>query len=538
MHEIRNHEQGTGGGSRLRRREFLGAAALTGLGITSGGSLVAACGSSAPGSSTSSSAPGRGGNVIFARTADPTTLDPAPPFDNEAIWTVLNLYDCLYTVTPNGHGSMPWLAVGHEISSDNLTWTFHLRPGVKFSDGKPLTAADVKFTLERSAKDPNGYVLAAVKAIDAPDASTVVIHTKHPWGPLIGDLAMYSNAILPKDLGGMSATEFFKRPVGTGPFMVQSWAKGQQLTLVRNPHYWRKGRPFLDSVTFTTVPDDNTRVLQLRGGQADIIEFPPFSVISSLQATSGVKVNLFPSTWVSYIAMNEKKPQFSDVHVRRAISYAIDRNAIIRSVLFGHAQPAASFFSPGWAFYDPNTPRLWYNLAKAKQELSMSTFPQGFSATYTVVAGDTVNSAIAQIVQANLKKIGINLAIQSYDISAFNALTQEGKYDLAPNYYTLDIGDPDENTPWAIDPVYGGSNSLNTWYNNPEVLKLTYASEHTIDPKKRASIYARIQDIVAMDCPFAELYYQPYPYAQKTSVQGFTTAPTGNYHLEDVWLTS
>lgn len=531
-----SHEQGTGRGLRLPRRQFLGAAAFTGLGVGAGGSLLAACASGAAGN-TVSSGPRRGGNVIFARTADPTTLDPAPPFDNEAIWTVLNIYDCLYTVTPNGHSSMPWLAVAHEISSDKLTWTFHLRPGVKFSDGKPLTAADVKFTLERSAKDPNGYMLAAVKAIDAPDASTVVIHTKHPWGPLLGDLAMYSNAILPKDLDGMSPAEFFKNPVGTGPFRVHSWTKGQQLKLVRNPHYWRKGRPFLDGVTFTTVPDDNTRVLQLRGGQADIIEFPPFSAISSLQATQGVKVDLFPSTWVSYIAMNEKKPQFADVHVRRAISYAIDRNSIIRSVLFGHAQPAASFFSPGWAFYNPKTPRLWYDPAKAKQELSKSSFPSGFSATYAVVAGDTVNSAIAQIVQANLKKIGIKLTIQSYDISAFNALTNKGQYDLSPNYYTLDIGDPDENTPWAIDPVYGGSNSLNTWYRNSEVRNLTFASEHTIDPKKRQSIYARIQDIVAMDCPFAELYYQPYPYAQKTSVNGFTIAPTGNYHLENVWLT-
>jgi peptide/nickel transport system substrate-binding protein len=537
MNGDQSFEQGTGIGRRLPRRQFLGAAALTGLGAGSAGSLLAACASS-PAAGNVSSGSRRGGNLIFARTADPGTLDPAPAQDNEAIWTILNLYDCLYTVTPDGHGSMPWLAVGHEISSDQLTWTFHVRPGVKFSDGKPLTAADVKFTLERSAKNVNGYILASVSGIDAPDAATVVIHTKHPWGPLPGDLSLYSTAILPKDLNGMSAAEFFTHPVGTGPFVLDSWTKGQQLKVSRNPHYWRKGRPLLDSITFTTVPDDNTRVLQLRGGQADIVEFPPFAVISSLQATPGIKVNLFPSTWVSYIGMNEKKPQFADVHVRRAISYAINRDAIIKSVLFGHAQPAASFFSPGWAFYNPKTPKLWFDPATAKQELSKSKFPKGFSATYAVVAGDTINSAIAQIVQANLKAIGINLSIQSYDQSAFSALTSKAQYDLAPNYYTLDIGDPDENTPWAIDSVYGGSWSLDTWYNNPEVLNLTYQSERTIDPTKRAAIYAKIQEIVAMDCPFAELYYQPYPYAQKTSVQGFTIPPTGNYHLEDVWLSA
>jgi peptide/nickel transport system substrate-binding protein len=521
----------------LPRRRFLQASALTGLGA-GGAALLGACSSASTAAGSLGSGARRGGTLIFARTADPQTIDPSPSEDNEAIWTVLNLYDCLYTVTPNGHGSMPWLAVGHELSSDSRTWTFKLRPGVKFADGKPLTAADVRFTLERSAKGVNGYILHSVDGIDAPDKSTVRIHTTHPWGPLLGDLSLYSNAILPDNLNGMSAAEFFAHPVGTGPFVLSSWAKGQELKLVRNRHYWQSGKPFLDGVEFTVVPDDNTRLLQLRGGQADIIEFPPFSAVATLQQAQGIKVDLFPSTWVSYLAMNEKKPQFKDVHVRRAISYAIDRRSIIHSVLFGHAQPAASFFSPGWAFYNPNTPRLWYDPAAAKRELARSAYPHGFSATYAVVAGDTTNSAIAQLVQANLKAIGIDISIQSYDVSAITVMQQKAQYDIYPDYYTLDIGDPDENTPWAIDPVYGGSDSLYTWYSNPEVLRLTYASEQTIDPRKRAAIYARIQNIIAMDAPFAELYYQPYAYARKASVRGFTIPPTGNYHLEDVWLES
>jgi peptide/nickel transport system substrate-binding protein len=519
----------------LRRRRFLQASVLAGLGAGSAG-LLGAC-SSASGANSASGA-SKGGTLIFARTADPMTLDPSPAEDNEAIWTILNLYDCLYTVTPNGQGSMPWLATGYELSSDSLTWTFHLRPGVKFNDGKPLTAADVKFTLERSAKGPNGYIISTVNGIDAPDESTVRIHTTHPWGPLLGDLSLYSNAILPENLNGMSAAEFFTHPVGTGPFVLASWTKGQEMTLVRNRHYWRSGKPLLDEVQFTVVPDDNTRLLQLRGGQADIIEFPPFSAIASLQQTSGIKVDLFPSTWVSYLALNEKRPQFADVHVRRAISYAIDRSSIIRSVLFGHGQPAASFFSPGWAYYNPNTPRLWYDPAEAKRELSMSAYPHGFSAVYAVDAGDTTNSTIAQIVQANLKAIGIDISIQPYDISTITALQEAGNYDIYPSYYTLDIGDPDENVPWAIDPVYGGSDSVYTWYSNPEVLKLTYASEENIDSRKRAAIYNEIQNIIAMDAPFIELYYQPYVYAQATSVEGFAVPSTGNYHLEEVWLQS
>jgi peptide/nickel transport system substrate-binding protein len=522
----------------ISRRRFLGGATVAALSAGGVGPLLAACSSPSSGGSQSSGTPSKGGNLTFARTADPGTLDPSPSEDNEAIWTNLNMYDCLYTVTPDGHGSMPWLAVGHDLSSDQLTWTFHLRPGVKFSDGKPLTAQDVRFTLERAAKGVNGYILSSVDGVDAPDSSTVRIHTKHPWGPLLGDVSLYATAILPSDLNGMSDADFFKQPTGTGPFMLAHWTKGQELKLVRNPHYWQQGKPHLDSVTFTVVPDDNTRVLQLKGGQADIVEFPPFSAVATLQQTPGIKVDLFPSTWVSYIKMNEKRPPFADVHVRRAISYAIDRASIIRAVLFGHGQPAASFFSPGWAFYNASTTQLWYNVDQAKQELSMSKYPNGFSATYAVIAGDTENESIAQIVQSNLKAIGIDLSIRSYDVSALDALTNKGQYDMTPDYYTLDIGDPDENVPWAVDPIYGGSNSLDTWYSNRQVLQWTYQSESTIDTAERGAIYAKMQETVAMESPFVELYYQPYVYAQKSSIGGFSIPPTGNYHLENVWLTS
>lgn len=523
----------------LSRRQFLRTAAIAGVSAGSIGPFLAACGKGGGGTPQTSGSPQQGGDLIFGRAWDPRTIDPSSSEDNEAIWTVLNLYDCLYTVSRDGHGSDPWLVVKSETSSDQLTWTFSLRPGVKFCDGRPLTAEDVKFTLDRAHVGYNGYIDAAIDSVDAKDASTVVIHTKHPWGPLVGDLSLYANAIIPKDFRGATEGEFFKNPIGTGPFMLDHWTKGQELKIVKNPHYWQEGKPHLDSVTFTIVADDNTRVLQLRGGEAHVIYFPPFSVLSSLQQTPGIKVDSFPSTWVSFILSNETRPHFGDVHVRRAISYAIDRDSIIKSVLFGHGQPAASFFSPSWGFYNPDTPALWYDPAKAKQELSMSGFPNGFSAEYAFVAGDTVNAAIAQIVQANLKDIlGIDLSIRSFDESALTAMTKHLDYDMSPDYYTLDIADPDENVPWAIDPVRGGDKSLGTMYNNSEVINWALQAERTVDPKERGAIYAKMQNQVAMDCPFIELYYQPYIYAHRDQVGGFTVYPTGNYHLEDVWLSS
>ena len=478
----------------------------------------------------------KGGNLTFARTADPQTIDPSAAIDTESIWTCLSLYECLYTVTADGHGTVPWLATGYDISKDQRAWTFRLRPRVKFSDGRPLDSADVRFTLERALKGPNAYILSAVDAIDTPNASTVVIHTTHPWGPLLGDTSMYSNAILPNNLRGATSKQFFEHPIGTGPFVLESWTKGQKLQLKRNPHYWQKGKPYLDSVTLLTVPDDNTRLVQLKGGQADIVEGTPYSSIASLKSTPGIKVNLSKSSAVSFIVMNEKKPHFADVHVRRAISYAIDRDSIIKDVLFGHGTPAASFFSPAWPFYQASTPKLWYNPATAKQEMAKSAYPKGFAATFAVAAGDSLNGTIAQIVQSNLKAIGIDLAIQSYDPSTLATLQSTAHYDMSPGLMPLDIGDPDENVPAAAGGAYGGIYSAYSWYNNAEVIKLIHQSELTIATAARAKIYGQIQTIVANDCPFAMLYYSPYPYSQQSTVHDFNVPPTGAYHLENVYL--
>lgn len=526
----------TGNQQGVSRRHFLKTIAMGGVaigGASAFGSLLAGWDTTA-----SASTARRGGDLTFGRVADPETIDPSAAIDTESIWTSLCLYDCLYAVTPDGHGTTPWVATSYDLSSDQLAWTFHLRPGVKFSDGRPLDSTDVRFTLERALKGPNAYILSAVDAIDTPNASTVVIHTSHPWGPLLGDMSMYSNAVLPNDLRGATSAQFFEHPIGTGPFILESWTKGQQMQLKRNPYYWKDGKPYLDSVTFMTIPDDNTRLVELRGGDIDIMEAPPYSSVASLQSTPGIVVNLFKSSATAFITMSEKKPQYTDVHVRRAISYAIDRDSIIRDVLFGHGTPAASFFSPAWPFYDASTPKLWYDPKSAKNEIAQSKYPKGFATTYAVAAGDELNGSIAQIVQANLKTIGIDVAIQSYDPSTLSSLVADGNYDMSPALSTLDIGDPDENVPAEVAGAYGGIASAYTWWNSAEALKLTHQSENTIATTQRTKIYNEIQTLVADECPFVMLYYSPYPYAQQTKVQGFKIPPTGAYHLENVSLST
>jgi peptide/nickel transport system substrate-binding protein len=502
--------------------------------------FLAGCGGSSSntgsGGGGSAGTPHLGGDVVIARTQESLGMDNINVFDNESIWIFQQMYETLYTVSADGKSVKPWLATSYDLSSDQLTYTFHLRQGVKFHNGQPMTSADVKFSLD-VARDPKtgwGYIDAAIKSVEAPDPETVVITTKYKWAPLVADIALFSNAILPKDYAGMTQKQFYQQPIGTGPFKWDHWTHGQEIKLVKNPDYWQKGKPYLDSVTWTTVPADATRELQLKGGQAQIDEFPAYSSIKELQSTPGVTMNLFPSTRTDYLCMNEKVKPFDDVHVRRAISYAVDRQAIIDSVLFGNGKPANSFMPPQVPYYDPNSPGIQYDMAKAKEEMAQSSVPNGFSFQLTVGAGVDQDEQIAQIVQDSLKQLNIDVQLRKVDPSVQFAQQQKYDYEMTSSYWTMDIADPDELVAFAVDNKSAGS--FFTDYNNPQVIEWTHQAQSTFDKAERQTLYSNIQKQAAEDAFMVFEFYSPYRYATSDKVQGFQVYPTGNYHMEDVWL--
>jgi peptide/nickel transport system substrate-binding protein len=505
------------------------------------GALVAlaGCGGGSSGSSNgtgSSGTPQRGGDITIARTQESLGMDNINVFDNESIWIFQQMFESLYTVADDGKSVKPWLATGYDLSADQLTYTFHLRKGVKFHNGQEMTSADVKFSID-IAKDPKtgwGFIDSAIKSVEAPDPYTVVITTKYKWAPLLADIALFNNAVLPKDYAGMSQKQFYQNPIGTGPFKWDHWTHGQEIKLVRNPNYWQKGKPYLNSVTWTTVPTDATRELQLKGGQVQIDEFPPFSTIDTLKQTPGVTMSLFPSTRTDYLPFNFKAKPFDDPHVRRAISLAVDRQAIIDSVLFGYAQPANSFMPPQVPYYDKNSPGLQYDLAAAKSEMAQSTVPGGFSFELSVGSGDDTQTQIAQILQDSLKKIGITVKIRKVDPSVQFAQQQKYDYEMTFAYWTMDIADPDELVSFAVDNKTAGS--FFTDYNDPQQITWTKQAQSTFDKTQRQQFYSEIQKKAAEDAFMVFLFYSPYRYAYSEKVQGFKVLPTGNYHMEDVWL--
>src|SRR3984885_4682511 len=416
----------------------------------SGGSSTAASG----GSSASAGTPVAGGNLVFANPQDAQSLNESNVFDNNSIWIIEQITQPLFTVTSNGKGVQPWLATGYTVSKNQLAYTITLRPGVKFSNGTPMTSKDVQFTLEQTmaAAQGWGYIDSAIKSVTAPSPETVVINLKYKWAPILADLALFANGIVPANYGGKTETAFYNAPIGTGPFKFDYWHKGSALKLTKNTDYWQPGKPYLDSVTWTDVPDDNTRQLQVTSGQAQIDQYPAWSTVATLKSTPNVTLSLFPSTETTYLAFNEKVKPFQDVNVRRGVSYPIDPRALGKAGLFGNGQSANSIFPPQLAYYDSNSGGLQYSLADAKAALAKSSVPKGFTTTLLLPSGNSDYATIGNIVQAELKPLGINVQIQQQDPNTTNENFQSGKYDMTFSLWTMAIPDPDELATFALDP--------------------------------------------------------------------------------------
>lgn len=483
----------------------------------------------------------KGGTLTFDRGADIVSLDPTQVSDNESIWAVENIFETMYEASPNGKKLVPWLATGYKVSANHLSWTFTLRKGVKFSNGQTMTSADVKFSILRvgaKASNPFAFINTSIKNITTPTPDTVVITTKTPWAPMQADMALFANGVIPNNYAGETAAVFWKHPIGTGPFMVKNWAQGSELSLVKNPYYWQPGKPYLSGVNFVSVPDDNTRQLQLESGQAQVDEFPPFSTISALQSTSNVTLGIYPSSWTQFLGFNEDYKFFKDVHVRQAISYAIDRKALIQAVLYGHGTVANSQVTPALWDYDAKTPGIQYNLKKAKAQMKLSGYPKGFAVKLLVGSGNANEQSLGQIVQAELKPLNIKVTLQEVSGADENTLQENSQFQMSFLYDTTDIIDPDELITFAaVGCAAGqGTHAEFTNYCNPALNKLAAQAESVFSQPARKVIYDKIQLMLAQDPPMAYLYYQPFVYALTNNVHGFTVYPTGNYHLEDVWL--
>ena len=473
------------------------------------------------------------GDLIFVRNQDFATFDPDLA-QNDSLFIQQQVFEGLYRGMKNGKGVEPWLAKSYKTSTDGLTWTFKLRTDVKFSDGTPMTSADVKFSLDRAtAGEGWGFINTAIESVAAPAADTVVIKTKFKWAPLLADLGCFSNSVMPNNFGGKTAAEFFKAPIGTGPFTLDHWTPGTEIKLIANKTYWQPGKPYLNSVTWKYVADDNTREFMLKGGQADINEEPPAATIKSLQAAPNIKVGIFPAAASNYLAFNHKVAALSDVRVRRAISYAVDRASINKVVFSGLGTASNSFLAPGVNFYDKKSPGVQFNLKKAASELAMSKYKKGLKLELLIRGGNKAHEATASILQASLKKIGITMTIKAQEPSVQRATQKAMNYQMTLTAWTMDIVDPDQLFTFGLSPE-GGTNAFYTNYVNKKVTAAIKKGQTNVDPKVRATAYTFVQKQVADDAFMAFTINPPYLYAWSNKITGFFVNPLYSYHMEDV----
>lgn len=481
--------------------------------------------------------PKAGGVLRFARPEEPLSWDPIVPSDNGSIWAMMQIYDQLVQINRTSDGIEPDLAESWEISDDGLVYTFHLREA-KFSNGDPVTAEDVKFSIERSASPQNAYsfLFTAIKSVDIIDDRTVQITLKQPYAPFLANLALFTASIVPKEVVEELGDEFGQNPVGSGPFMLQEFKKGVHSILVRNPFYWKEGRPYLDEIQMLFVPDDNTRVLQLRAGEVDAINVVPFNQIDSLKQEPGIEVLIEPLFRFDTIWLNHDVAPLDDVRVRQALNYGLDKQAIIENVFFGYGE-VANHFMPKMQFWSPDIEPYPYDPERAKQLMAESSAPQGFELTMMVPTGDVVSKQIAEIAKEQWAELGVDVEIQELDVGTAYENFSAGNYESFVQYITSDVIDDDELAAiqfdyWAV----GGFHSFFTNYKSERASELVRAAAATLDPEERAALYRELQETVVEEAPTVALAFTPARNAVRDYVEGFSNLATGWWWLEDVWL--
>jgi len=481
----------------------------------------------------------------MARNAEPGIFVPWLIDDNTALFTMGNVYDGLLRVTKDGASVEPALASSWDTSADGLSWTFHLRPGVMFSDGTPLTSNDVKVSLDL-ARGGNRSVwkdnYKAIKQIDTPDPQTVVIQLNQPHAPLLSELAMFPAWIMQADMATATDQQGYDdsqawASKGTSAYYTTSWKKGDPVILHRNPYYW-KNTPSIDEVDIEYIPDDNTRILKLQGGEDDVIDFVPFSQIDALNTFPGLHAQLFPIQQTTFVQLNVTKPPLSDLNVRQALNYATDKDAIIKSVFFGQAQPMNAPIPLG-TYVDKESPGYPFDLAKAQALMAASSVPNGFTLPMVVPNNnqDRINTAI--ILKDEWAKIGVNVDIQQVDAATQRAARTSGNYNSMPSAWTNDMNDPTEIVNYEMRGGEGsGSFAYWTRYDNPQLSDQITQADLQQDPTRREQQYIAIQRQFLNDAPLVFIANLGATAAWGDRVHGVFWDGLSYYRFEDMTLSN
>lgn len=488
--------------------------------LVAAGLLATACGST----TTDTPSTTTGGTLVVGYTADPDTLDPWQATQFQAVHALEQIYGTL-TQLDADLNVVPGLAEKWQYSTDNKTLTFTLRQGVTFHDGKAFTSADVKSSLDRIRDEATAAVaastLASVQSVDAPDATTAVLHLSAPDAGLLAGLASLNVAIVAKD---DTTQTLATKPNGTGPFRFESRQANQSLTLTANTAYWG-GRPKLDKLEFRIIPDETSVVAALQSGnvQFAVLNDP---LVAKAAGGNGVTVAKTPTLAYHVLQLNARHAPLDKVDVRLAISCAIDRQQVLDTAALGEGAVVGPITSPAYKSDPASRPCPTRDVARSKQLLTQAGYPNGLTITAIVSTGEYATSVNeAQNIQAQLKDAGITLKLEVLESGAFVDRWLAATFDAA---VALNGGRPDP------DGMYGryftSTGNLNTvaGYSSPELDQLFAQGKATTDVSQRKQIYTQISNLLEQNAPWVWLF-SSYDYTASTSVvSGFTPMSNGS----------
>ncbi len=494
-----------------------------------------------------------GGVLVFGRSGDSVGLDPGRETDGESFYGSTAVFDTLVEFIPGETAVKPALAESWKVSDDGLTYTFNLRSGVKFHDGTPFNAEAVVFSFERQFVETHAYydlgpwkywgymdMSNIVDSVVAVDDLTVQFNLQHVEAPFLANLAMDFASIVSPTAVAKYGEDFKNNPVGTGAFKFVSWNKDSEIVFERNADYW-DGPVYLDRLILKVIPDATARWLALQKGEVDLIDFPSTEDIADMRAASDIQVIQQAGLNVGYLALNTQKAPFDNKLVRQAINYAIDKSEIIEGVYGEAGQEAKNPLPPTMWSYNDDIMAYPYDPAKAKELLAEAGLADGFDMelwAMPVARPYNPNARkIAEIMQAQLSKVGVTAEIISYEWGTYLGKTDQGEHQAAMLGWTGDNGDPDNflwvllSEPAAIPPA----GNIAMWKNS-EFTDLCRQAKEVADQDAREALYREAQEIFHEEAPWVPIAHSVVTVPAKTNVKDFVIYPTGKRVFKHVWL--
>jgi peptide/nickel transport system substrate-binding protein len=475
------------------------------------------------------------GTVNFLMDSAPTNLDPRIGADAYSEHVDGLMFSSL--VARDAHlNVIPDLAQSWDIP-DPLTYIFHLRPGVKFHDGRPLTSADVKYTFDTilfgALKTPKRGGFKMVTSIEAPDDATVIFHLREPYASLLSSMVSPEIGIVPRGSG----VEMAQHPIGTGPFRFVSATTDEEIVLKRNENYFG-GAPKIERLRMRIVPDAIVRALELRKGSADatVNSLTPDMVVT-LAKERGLAAVQEPGATMAYLAFNFEDPILAKREMRQALAYATDRANIIKYLLRGQARPAQSLLPPNhWAF-DADVQQYDFDPGLAEKMLDAAGYPRGPDGVRLRLTLKTSTDEFTRLTSAAIadqwKRVGVNLELRPLEFATFYTDITRGSFQIYTLRWVGANTDPD-----IFEYVFGskrmppvGANRGH--YRNVELDDLLDRARVEMDQAKRKQILAEVQRIVAVDEPYINLWYVDNVCVHRERLGGIALSPGGDYDFLD-----